>query len=76
MALVAAVVSVQLYAPALRFAHSFWLQLNPPEWAGDYITPRPLATLCMFLQLLLPLLASFLWVRAALGPLAACNCAP
>lgn len=63
LALAAAVVSVLLYAPALRFVHSFWLQLNPPEWASDYIAPGALMTASLHFQLLLPLLSSLLWVR-------------
>lgn len=62
LALAAAVVSVLLYAPALRFVHSFWLQLNPPEWASDYIAPGALMTASLHFQLLLPLLSSLLWV--------------
>jgi hypothetical protein len=59
----AAAISVLLYAPALRFVHSFWMQLNPPSWASDYIAPHPLATAGMHLQLILPLMSSLLWVR-------------
>ena len=66
LALAASVISVLLYAPALRFVHAFWLQLNPPEWAADYITPSGLATAAMHCQLVLPLLTAMLWVGHAL----------
>ena len=58
----AAALSVLLYAPALRFMHSFWLQLNAPDWAADYIAPRPAATLGLLLHMLLPLLTTLVWV--------------
>jgi hypothetical protein len=64
LALVAAALSVLLYAPALRFMNSFWLQLNAPDWAADYIAPWPAATLGLLLHMLLPLLTTLLWVSA------------
>lgn len=62
LALVAAALSVLLYAPALRFMHSFWLQLNAPDWAADYIAPGPAATLGLLLHMVLPLLTTLMWV--------------
>lgn len=63
LAVVAAVICVLLYAPALRFVHAYWLQVNAPDWAEDYITPTAATTAGLHLQLLLPLLSSLLWVR-------------
>lgn len=65
LSLVAAVVSVLLFAPALRFVRAYWLQMAAPEWAGDHIRPRPLATAGLLLHLLMPLLTSLLWVSGS-----------
>ncbi|KAL4419700.1 hypothetical protein ABPG75_006798 [Micractinium tetrahymenae] len=69
LALVAAAFAVLLFAPAQRFVRSFFLQLRPPEWAADYIAPRPLPTAGLALHFLLPALTALLWVRPMLQEL-------
>lgn len=43
------------------------MQTSPPDWAADYITAPPLSTAALLLNLLLPLLATMLWVSYIVG---------
>lgn len=55
-------ISMLLFAPCLRFARGYWLESNPPKWAGDYITSSPPQRALFHLQILLPLVAALAWV--------------
>ncbi len=60
---VAALISMVLFTPTMRFVRSYWLHSNTPEWAADYIgCGGTLATLRMHLHLLLPMALPLLWV--------------
>lgn len=67
----AAAVSMTLFTPTLRFVRCYWLEMNTPEWARDYVGGGPLVKAALQLHLLLPMAATLLWVSARVG---GCGC--
>ena len=67
LALLGAALGGLLLTPIMRIMRSFAAAMNPPEWAQDQMALSPWHTLTLHLNLILPAIATIIWVTARLA---------
>lgn len=67
LALLGAALGGLLLTPIMRITRSFAAAMNPPEWAQDQLALSPWHTLTLHLNLILPAIATVIWVTTQLA---------
>lgn len=67
LALLGAALGGLLLTPIMRITRSFAAAMNPPEWARDQLALPPWHTLTLHLNLILPAIATVIWVTTHLA---------